>query len=86
MTIQSPKLKRAPARKRSGEQTSVPPRSVILQSSNPEKAWSALALADRIDTRLREIFAAIPGERYDHGFHDGVAFVTGNTVKESAKR
>jgi hypothetical protein len=64
MTIQSPQFKRSLARKRSGQETAVQPPSVIPESSNPDKAWSPLALADRIDIRLREIFAAIPGDRF----------------------
>lgn len=64
MKTQSPQFKRSLARKCSGKQTAVPPLPVVPKSSNPEQAWSALALADRIDTRLREIFTAIPGDRF----------------------
>jgi hypothetical protein len=52
------------AKNRSGNQTAVPPSPVVLKSSISDKPWSALALADRIDTRLREIFAHVPGHTF----------------------
>jgi hypothetical protein len=64
MKTQSSQLKPGLANNCSGNQTAVPPPPAVPTSRTADKPWSALALADRIDTRLHEIFAAIPGDRF----------------------